>query len=62
VKFSLTLGKSTKVWFSTKVCFDAFTRHIRLHNVGVRKFFRFVCFLLVKNPFYDKYSVLWGFA
>jgi hypothetical protein len=31
---TLTLGKSTKVWLITKVCFDAFTRHIRLHNVG----------------------------
>jgi len=28
VKFSLTFGKSTKLWLSTKVCFDAFTRHI----------------------------------
>jgi len=33
VKFSLTFGKSTKFWFITKVCLDAFTRHIRLHNV-----------------------------
>jgi hypothetical protein len=30
---TLTLGKSTKLWFITKVCLDAFARHIRLHNV-----------------------------
>jgi len=30
---SLSLGKSTKFWLITKVRLDAFTRHIRLHNV-----------------------------
>jgi hypothetical protein len=28
VEFSMTLGKSTKAWLITKVCLDAFTRHI----------------------------------
>jgi hypothetical protein len=28
VEFSRTFGKSTKAWLITKVCLDAFTRHI----------------------------------
>jgi hypothetical protein len=28
VKLSQTFGKGAKLWFITKVCLDAFTRHI----------------------------------
>jgi hypothetical protein len=34
VKFSLTFGKITKVWLITKACLNAFTHHIRQHNVS----------------------------